>query len=150
VLDFKLTAKEKKVVKRAAAQYRRISRHELPKPVLDHPDSMIMELTPDYSTDRAHKLKYHQLVDEVYRLVGANGDQRGKMGQGHIRKKYEPAIPRRLDARSREAIVSMYEGGASVRSIQSAIECGTETVYLVLRKAGVTLRRAKDGPWSKT
>lgn len=150
MLNSKLTAKEKKVVKRAAAQYHRISRHELPKPIADHPDAILMKLTPNYGTDEVHMKKYHHLADEVYRLVGREGKPtQGKMGQGHARKRYKPAIPKALGDDQRKLIVTMYENGSTVSAIKEAIECGGESIYLVLREAGITLRIPKGGPWSK-
>ena len=113
--------KEMKVIKRAADQMLKIRNHTLPMPVEASPDSMLMELTPDYSANPEQKKRYHQLLDEVFLRVN------------------------NILRPTKTAIVRMYNRGDPIVEITQRVGRAYASVYLVLKEAGIDYRKPR-GP----
>jgi hypothetical protein len=131
--------KEMKVIKRAADQMLKIRTHELPMPVEASPDSMLMELTPDYSADPEQKKRYHQILDEVFLRVN------NILSPTKPRKKRKRGIPRKITDQEKTSIVRMYNRGDPIVQITQRVGRAYASVYLVLKEAGIDYRNPR-GP----
>ena len=132
--------KEMKVIKRAADQMLKIRNHTLPMPVEASPDSMLMELTPDYSANPEQKKRYHQLLDEVFLRVN------NILSPTKPRKKRKRGIPRKLTDQEKTAIVRMYNRGDPIVEITQRVGRAYASVYLVLKEAGIDYRKPRGPP----